>query len=75
MSEQKEPTQPKKDEDEQRRRQIKQNQPLIALLDSWLEDESESAEEHRAALEEFMRGIDENRKGGRQLFQDLLKPT
>jgi hypothetical protein len=59
-------------EEERRQRQIELNQPAIALLDSWLEDDSESVEEQRAALLELMRGIDENRKGYRQLFQHLL---
>ena len=64
---------PELTEEEQRRRQIELNQPAIALLDSWLEDDSESVEEQREALMALMRGIDENRKGYRQLFQHLLK--
>jgi hypothetical protein len=59
-------------EEEKRQRQIELNQPAIALLKSWMEDDSESVEEQRAALFELMRGIDENRKGYRQLFQHLL---
>ncbi len=63
---------PEMTEEEKRKRQIELNQPAIALLESWLEDDSESVEEQRAALFELMRGIDENRKGYRQLFQHLL---
>jgi hypothetical protein len=67
-----EPIERELSEEEKRQRQIELNQPAIALLDSWLEDDSESVEEQRAALMELMRGIDENREGYRQLFQHLL---
>jgi hypothetical protein len=63
---------PELTEEERRQRQIELNQPLIALLDAWAEDDSESEEEQRAALIQLMRGIDENRKAYRQLFQHLL---
>jgi hypothetical protein len=59
-------------EEDKRQRQIELNKPLIALLDAWAEDDSESEEEQRAALIQLMRGIDEHRKGYRQLFQHLL---
>ena len=73
MSDQAVRTDPPPDEEEQRRRQIEHNQPAIALLRSWLEDESESVEEQREALITLMRAIDEDRAPGRQLFQLLLK--
>jgi hypothetical protein len=60
-------------EDERRQRQIELNQAAIALLDSWLVDDSESPEEQRIALEALMRGIDENRPEGRKLFTEYLK--
>lgn len=63
---------PPLDEEEQRRRQIELNQPLIALLDSWLEEDVEDEEAERKAFIEFMRGIDENR-GERKLFTDILE--
>ncbi|HEY7031170.1 MAG TPA: hypothetical protein VH482_07590 [Thermomicrobiales bacterium] len=68
-----EPGEPALTEEEKRQRQIELNQPAIALLDSWLEDDSWDLEEQRRSLIELMRGIDENRKGYRQLFQHLLK--
>lgn len=64
---------PELTEEEKRQRQIELNQPLIALLDAWAEDDSESEEEQRAALIQLMRGIDEHRKGGRELFAEYLK--
>jgi hypothetical protein len=67
------PTKPQLTEEEQRQRQIEINQPAIALLKSWEQDDSWDLEEQRRSLIELMRGIDENRKGYRQLFQDLLK--
>jgi hypothetical protein len=68
-----EPIEPALTEEEKRQRQIELNQPLIALLDAWAEDDSESEEEQRAALIQLMRDIDENRKGGRELFAEYLK--
>jgi hypothetical protein len=57
------------DSDEERRqRQIELNQPVIALLQSWLEDDEESEEEQREALELLKRAIDENRLPGQKLF-------
>jgi hypothetical protein len=55
-------------EEERRQRQIELGKPLIALLQSWLEEDDESEEEQDAALEEFMRGIDEARPAGAKLF-------
>jgi hypothetical protein len=63
---------PELTEEERRQRQIELNQSAIALLDSWLNDDSWDLEEQRRSLEELMRGIDENRKGYRQLFRHLL---
>jgi hypothetical protein len=74
MSEQAIQPDPPLTEEEQRQRQIEINKPLVALLASWLDDDAgESTEVQRAELEELMRGIDENRRGGRQLFSDYLK--
>ena len=67
-----EPSEPKLTEEEKRQRQIELNQPAIALLESWLEDDTWDLEDQRRSLFELMRGIDENRKGYRQLFQHLL---
>jgi hypothetical protein len=58
--------------EEERRRQIELNQPAIALLNSWLNDDTETREEQQAALEELMRGIDANRPH-RPLFEQYLK--
>jgi hypothetical protein len=66
-------THPQESEEERRQRQIELNKPLIALLDSWLEDDEESPEEQQAALEALMRGIDENRPEGAKLFTEYLK--
>jgi predicted RNase H-like nuclease (RuvC/YqgF family) len=74
MSDQVASTDAEPDAEEQRRRQIEFNQPAIELLRSWLEDESESVEEQREALEMLMRAIDEDRGSGRKLFQHLLIP-
>jgi hypothetical protein len=63
---------PELTEEEKRQRQIELNQPAIALLESWVNDDGWDLEEQRRSLEELMRGIDENRKGYRQLFQHLL---
>ena len=60
-------------QEEPQQRQIELNQPAIALLNSWLNDDGETVEEQRVALMELMRGIDENRQGYRQLFQHLLQ--
>ncbi len=60
-------------DEEQRRLQIERNKPLIALLDSWLEDDSESPEEQRVALEELMRGIDVGRAEGTKLLANELR--
>lgn len=56
-----------------RQRQIETNRPLSALLDSWLEDDDETPEEQRIALEALMRGIDDNRPDGARLFSEYLK--
>ena len=55
--------------EERRQRQIKLNQPTIALLKSWLEDEHEDSEEdQRAALEWLMAALDEDRPSDRKLL-------
>lgn len=59
-------------EEERRKRQIELNQPLIALLDSWLAEDEEPTEAERREFEEFMRSIDANR-GERKLFEAYLK--
>lgn len=55
-------------EELERQRQIERNRPVIALLDSWLEDSDESEEDQRAALEWLMRALDEDRPSERKLF-------
>ena len=56
-------------EEERRQRQIELNQPTIALLKSWLEDDQEdSEEEQKAALEWLMAALDEDRPSNRKLF-------
>ncbi len=55
-------------EEERRARQIELNQELIALLQSWLDDDKETEEEQREALEALKRGIDEHRTPGNKLF-------
>jgi len=59
------------DEETQRLRRIERNKPLVALLDSWLEEEltPEEEEEQRRSFQEFIRGIDEHRTV-RKLFTD-----
>jgi hypothetical protein len=44
---------------------------LVALLDSWLEDED--AEEQAETLEDLVRGLDEDRPSSRKLFPPELK--
>jgi hypothetical protein len=61
------------DAEEQRRRQVELNKPVIALLESWLDDESESPGEQRENLIKLMRAIDEDRAGGRLLFRKYLQ--
>ena len=55
-------------EEERRQRQIERNQGLIALLDSWIEEDLASGEDDSEALEEFMSAIDANRIPGSKLF-------
>lgn len=55
-------------ENERKARQIELNRELVVLLQSWLEDDEESEEEQRAALEELKRGIDEHRTPGNKIF-------
>lgn len=64
---------PIESEEEQRLRRIERNRPLGQLLDSWLEDDDETPEEQRRALEALMRGIDENRPADAKLFSEHLK--
>jgi hypothetical protein len=52
-----------------RRHQKELNQPAIALLQSWLEDDEESPDEQRRALEWLMRELDEDRPSDRKLFR------
>jgi hypothetical protein len=66
-------TEPKVDIEEQRRRQMEFNRPAIALLQSWLEDESETVEEQREALFTLIRAIDEDRGPDRKLFQHFVQ--
>jgi hypothetical protein len=68
-------TEPKVDIEEQRRRQMEFNRPAIALLQSWLEDESETVEEQREALFTLIRAIDEDRGPDRKLFQHFVRLT
>ena len=56
------------DEEQERRCRIERNQPTIAFPQSWLDDDTESEEEQRAALEWLMRVIDEDRPSSRKLF-------
>ena len=60
------------DEEQLRQEQIIRNQPLIALLESWMEDDEEPTEEEQAQFQEFTRGIDENR-GERKLFEKYYR--
>lgn len=56
-------------DDPRRLRQIELNQPTIALLTSWLDDEQEDSEaEQRKALAWLMAAIDEDRPSDRKLF-------
>ena len=55
-------------EEERRQRQIELNQPIIALLDSWLEGDEDDEREQRETLEALRRGIDEVRPPGLKLF-------
>jgi hypothetical protein len=54
--------------EEERRRRIELNQEVIDLLQSWLEDDEETEEEQREALESLKRGIDEHRTPGNKIF-------
>jgi hypothetical protein len=63
---------PELSEQERRQRQIELNREAIALLDSWRDDDSESVEEQRKALDALMRGIDEHRDEERKLFSAIL---
>ncbi|MEA2584230.1 MAG: hypothetical protein QOF33_2315 [Thermomicrobiales bacterium] len=53
---------------EHRQRQSELNREVVALLQSWLEDDEESEEEQREALEALKRGIDEHRTSGNKSF-------
>ncbi len=56
---------PEQIEEMERQERIEKNKAIIALLDSWME---EDAEEQRETLEILMKGIDENRSPDRKLF-------
>ena len=56
-------------EEERRQRQIELNQPLIALLQSWREEDLAAGVDDGEDLEEFMRAIDSNRIPGSKLFE------
>lgn len=56
-------------EDERRQRQIELNQPLIALLDSWLEEDEEPTTEELHRFHEFMRNIDRHSDEKRRFAQ------
>ncbi|MEA2524849.1 MAG: hypothetical protein QOF73_2076 [Thermomicrobiales bacterium] len=53
---------------EHRQRQSELNREVVALHQSWLEDDEESEEEQREALEALKRGIDEHRTSGNKIF-------
>ena len=57
--------------EERRRRQIELNQPIIALLESWLEGDDDDEREQRETLALLMQGIDEVRPPGAKLFVGL----
>ena len=54
-----------RDSERQRQEQIKRNQAVIDLLNSW---EQEDEEEQRATLEFLMKALDEDRPLTRKLF-------
>lgn len=56
-------------EEERRQRQIELNQPLIALLQTWREEDLAAEGDDDESLEEFMRAIDANRIPGSKLFE------
>ena len=56
-------------EEERRQRQIERNQSLIALLQTWREEDLASDGDDDESLEEFMRAIDANRIPGSRLFE------
>jgi len=58
-------------EEERRQRQIELNQPLVALLDSWLNDPEEPTEQDLEDFCEFMRGLDSHRPH-RPLFTEYI---
>lgn len=52
-----------------REEQLKRNQALIALIESWVaEDRQEDPERLRAEWEELKRALDESRPEGQKLF-------
>ena len=55
-------------DEEERQRQIAKNQPLIALLESWLDATEEEAEEQWETWEWLKRALDEDRPSDRKLF-------
>jgi hypothetical protein len=59
------PLQTPKDSEQRRQEQIKQNQSVIDLLNSW---EQEDEEEQRETLAYLMQALDEDRLSSRKLF-------
>jgi hypothetical protein len=59
------PTPSKKDIEQQRQEQIRINQAVIDLLNTW---EQEDTEEQRETLEYLMQALDQDRPSSRKLF-------
>ncbi len=55
-------------EEERRRKQIEENQPMIRLLQSWREEAD--AQRQKEAWEFIRRALDENRLSYRKFFPD-----
>lgn len=65
-----EPADPARDltEEERRQRQIGLNQPIIALINSWMEEDLAATDEDDEAFEKFQRNIDAFRLPGSKLY-------